>query len=303
MFFSITAHPLEDYYWLFSLVIHFREWFIGLGLVLLLILPWVTRWRLGALCVCLVSILLHSFEVVPYRNIFKESHKIEFSKKIDVFYANLNSNNQDKTKLIEYLREKQPDFVFLVEFNESWAKEVKSIESIYPYAKAIVKEDNFGMAILGKTPLIVNNVFVERENMIPALFLQSKNVLGAMQLVLLHPFPPIGSYGTLLRNRYLGTLSRKIGQLTSPLLVCGDFNTTPWTSTFNSFLKNGGLNFGKIQFVKNTWFPSPVLPGLPIDHCLVRGLEITQYNVGPDIGSDHRPLVLSISQKQEEKPF
>lgn len=214
---------------------------------------------------------------------------------MDVFFANLNSQNKDRSLLIKYLEKSRPSIVFLVEVNESWANELKKLKLIYPYSKAIVREGNFGMAVLSQNLLEVENVFIDRVNRIPALFLKTKNSIGVFNLVLLHAYPPIGEYATMVRDQYLDSMSHRISVLSSPLLVCGDFNITPWTSIYQKFLNNSDLEIDKSHMTPNTWPVTSLLPSLPIDHCLARGLKILNYEKGLDIGSDHWPLSLKIS--------
>lgn len=154
---------------------------------------------------------------------------------------------------------------------------------------------NFGLAILSQTSLEVENVFVDRENLIPALFVKTNTSLGLLNLVLLHPFPPTGNYATTLRDRYLDALSHQIRDLSSPLLVCGDFNTTPWSNVFKQFLQTSALEMSDVT--PNSW---PAIPLIPIDHCLLRGLEFVKYERGPSLGSDHWPLLIEVSRKDRD---
>ena len=109
--------------------------------------------------------------------------------------------------------------------------------------------------------------------------------------------PPIGKLGELMRNRYLETLSLRIAEISSPSIVCGDFNATPWSSIFQKFIKFSGLLFAENHLVPNSWPTTYLIPGLPIDHCLSKGLNIVRYKKGPDINSDHWPLVIQIASK------
>ncbi len=229
-------------------------------------------------------------------SIFAEGRKISSDNVLRTFYANINSQNTTKEVLVSYLQARQPDIVFLVEVNNSWAQELTKLKPHYPFSEIILQENNFGLGVLSKTPLEVENIFVDRENMIPALFLKTQSPLGSLNLVLLHPFPPLGKYASLVRNQYLVTLSHRIKDIYSPTLVCGDFNTTPWSFIFKEFLQNSELelNNGKTPI---TWPTTRFFPGIPIDHCLVKGLGITRYETGPDIGSDHWPLVVDLVRK------
>ena len=214
---------------------------------------------------------------------------------VEVFYANVNSQNKRKSKLISYLRRDMPHLVILIEINQSWVQELKSLESIYPHSKLIVQEGNFGLGVLSQTAMKVERVFVDRENLIPALILKVKTLIGEVNVAALHAFPPLGDYGTLMRNQYLSSLSHQLRDFDRPLLVCGDFNTTPWSASFQAFLKTSGLKLSAIHPAPQTWPAVPFVPKIPLDHCLSGGLNMINYEVGQDIGSDHLPLLLKIA--------
>ena len=77
-------------------------------------------------------------------------------------------------------------------------------------------------------------------------------------------------------------------------MAVGDLNCTPWSPHFDKFLQTARLRDSALgRGVSPTWFPIPLL-GLPIDHFLVsKEIEVVNRVVGPNVGSDHRPVVLT----------
>lgn len=258
----------------------------------------LTVYRTNIIVLGIFSFLFFSWKVFPfYGSLFAEDRKFPSDKILRTFYANINSQNAEKELLVSYLQAKQPDIVFLVEINTSWAQEIAKLKIYYPYSEIVLRENNFGLGILSKMPLEVENVFVDRENMVPALFLKAQSPLGPLNLILLHPVPPLGQYATFIRNQYLVALSHRVRDIYSPILVCGDFNTTPWSSIFKEFLKNSELEFNYGARTPITWPTNRLFPGIPIDHCLAKRLEFARYETGPDIGSDHWPLIVDLVLK------
>lgn len=93
-------------------------------------------------------------------------------------------------------------------------------------------------------------------------------------------------------QKYLANISR-------PLLVVGDFNTPVestifrevWGGYHNAFSETG-LGYGWTQRVAVRGLPF----GARIDHVLTRnGLKPLQSVVGPDMGSDHLPLIADVA--------
>lgn len=80
-----------------------------------------------------------------------------------------------------------------------------------------------------------------------------------------------------------------------PFVVVGDFNAAPWSNALDNDRKTTRLHLGP----KATWvFPLAVL-GIPIDHGYVSsGLE-GSVALGPFIGSDHFPIIVSVKRKAE----
>ena len=79
-------------------------------------------------------------------------------------------------------------------------------------------------------------------------------------------------------------------------ILLGDLNLTPYAPAFARLVAESGL---RDAFAGEAWRPTwqagfwPL--ALPIDHVLVprRGC-ITGHEIGPDVGSDHRPLQVTL---------
>ena len=92
----------------------------------------------------------------------------------------------------------------------------------------------------------------------------------------------------------------------APAIVMGDFNTTPSALPLYKLLETANLKRAACGGpVAGTWRPidwsgttMDQIPGLKvtIDHILVRDLDVQACHVGPDIGSDHFPLIVTITQ-------
>jgi endonuclease/exonuclease/phosphatase (EEP) superfamily protein YafD len=86
-----------------------------------------------------------------------------------------------------------------------------------------------------------------------------------------------------------------------PLVVAGDFNSTPWSYAQRDFAAAAGLTrqtHGLLTWPLKVTFKglSPALPLLPLDQVMTRG-DVTVYDVrtGPRTGSDHLPVLATFS--------
>lgn len=83
-----------------------------------------------------------------------------------------------------------------------------------------------------------------------------------------------------------------------PIVVAGDFNSTPNSLGYQRFREISGL-----RDANNSWWPAgtwpTVLPrwlGIRIDHVFVsEDVTVNSYRLGPNLGGDHRPVVVDLS--------
>ena len=116
---------------------------------------------------------------------------------------------------------------------------------------------------------------------------------GGTRIVITHPLIPVSSSWTEARNTLLNVAGSTAAASDSFILM-GDFNTTPWSSTFRTL---PGRRAGDPRFSATwpTFFP---LLGISIDHILAsENLELVEFRVLKSVGSDHYPLLARFRRK------
>ncbi len=109
-----------------------------------------------------------------------------------------------------------------------------------------------------------------------------------------HPMSPGGRGRSMQRDLQLRQLAAHVEQLQEPVLLIGDLNATPWSAGMR-LITSGKLGFRSLD---PPWAPTwrarwPI--AVPIDHALVAApLVITRRAVGPEVGSDHRPIDVTV---------
>ncbi|MCA8973164.1 MAG: endonuclease/exonuclease/phosphatase family protein, partial [Planctomycetes bacterium] len=103
-------------------------------------------------------------------------------------------------------------------------------------------------------------------------------------------------------------LASAIEQTGGPLLVVGDFNSTPWSYALRALTARTGM----VRETRNlvTWPLSfggddgliRLFPFLPLDHVLSRGINVQSVRTGADDGSDHLPVVFTFSVPASKNP-
>ena len=90
-----------------------------------------------------------------------------------------------------------------------------------------------------------------------------------------------------------------VNAVQGPLLVVGDFNSTPWSYAMKGFEAATGLRRetrNLITYPLMVTAPDGLLPTLPflaLDQVFTRGITVTDLRRGEATGSDHLPVVLS----------
>lgn len=281
---------LGEMAWFLDLFSHFRAHYILIALTLIVVAI-IIKIR-SILCYLTIAtvIIVNIYFIAPYYPIFDSVTPPTYSS-LKVISINLNSTNTEYEKMLNYIRDQQPDFLVLLEVTPAWGEIIKNIEDLFPYAKAVMQNDNFGIGIASRYP--IESAQFTREDHLFAPFLVSKilNSEVTLNLVAVHPFPPINNLAKISRENYWARLAKLIPELNGPTVLCGDFNNTPWTKNFNNFSGTSKLELPKIAWLPATWPTQFNLFALPIDHCLISSdIKAVSYRRGPNIGSDHYPL-------------
>jgi len=82
-------------------------------------------------------------------------------------------------------------------------------------------------------------------------------------------------------------------------ILAGDLNVTPYSYYFRDLLRGSGLIDSGLGYgwqptwsIRMPWF------AIPIDHILVSpDIQVTNRAIGPSLGSDHHPVVVSFDIK------
>jgi endonuclease/exonuclease/phosphatase (EEP) superfamily protein YafD len=89
--------------------------------------------------------------------------------------------------------------------------------------------------------------------------------------------------------------------VSTPLLVVGDFNSAPWSYAQRDFAQAAGLTrqtHGNLTWPMRFWIKGwrDTLPFLPLDQVMTRGdVTISGLAAGPATGSDHLPIITRFS--------
>ncbi|MCU0794029.1 MAG: endonuclease/exonuclease/phosphatase family protein [Opitutaceae bacterium] len=233
---------------------------------------------------------------------------------LKILFANILSSNSSPERLLALIAAEQPDLIALLEVNARWRAQLESaLGAAYPFAFYKNREDNFGLAVLSRRPPLSGRVEYFADVETPSFDFNLEHGDRHLRILLTHPLPPGDTASTTLRDQHLDDLAnwmRFVSELTpagspTPVLLLGDFNATPWCPPLRRLLAAGGLRPAALGHaaLPVTWpVPIPFLR-VPLDHALLNpALVCTSYRVGPDIGSDHYPVLLEIQIARQAAP-
>jgi endonuclease/exonuclease/phosphatase (EEP) superfamily protein YafD len=100
----------------------------------------------------------------------------------------------------------------------------------------------------------------------------------------------------------LNALSGVVDKIEGPMILAGDFNSTPWSYSLRNFVARNGLvretmnllTFPMSWYYFRAW--RDTLPFLPLDHVMTRGgIVVHDIGTGRPTASDHLPVVFRFS--------
>lgn len=225
---------------------------------------------------------------------------------VSITFANVLTQNTRHREIIADLTSRNPDIIAVVELSSSLAAKLSTeITDEYPYT-LLRRQDrgNFGIGLLSKYPFRDQQVFelnVPIESIAATVTIADQDY----RIFVTHPLPPMGRSAFADRNLQLKQLADRVStfQTHSPqtaVVLVGDLNLTPWSPFFADVEQSSGLVRAGERFdITPTWYRYPGFPfGLVLDHGLISDhLSCLSHLVGPDIGSDHRSITLTLARR------
>jgi endonuclease/exonuclease/phosphatase (EEP) superfamily protein YafD len=282
--------------WILELLTHFRLQMV-IGTLCAAVLAVALRsWRSFVVLIALAGINLGF--LAGY--VFPSSSSVQAQPAtFRVLSANVSKRNSDYAALHALVNDLKPDVIGLIEVDERWIQSLSIIESSYPYRILRPEDGAYGLAIFSRIPFRETDVSPYREVGVQTAIL-AEIALGDSRatLAFAHLMAPTSRAKSAMRNRQLEFLAGHFRESETPeRILLGDLNITPWSPHYavletDTGLANASLGSG----YAGTWPTWPAFMRIPIDHCLVsRGLQIVRIRSGPDIGSDHLPLIVDIA--------
>jgi len=278
---------------LLELLSQYRFHLVVLWVFLFFILAFGRHYWL--MIVQLIIIIFHGVTFFNSYSFLEEERSCKVVDEVSVLSFNVYHLNERYEQMLRGILRVDADIVLLLEHKSGFYHQNHARLSVkYPFSH-VELEGGFaqGKAIYSKYPMTP----VPREDMTGASHIALRveiNKKGQLiDFIGIHTASPQSAARIADRNSQLLSLEhymRGISLLERPVIVAGDFNSTPWHPQMRRFKQRLGLkNNTKLTDIFGTW-PSwlPFFARLPIDHIYHSAKLVNiEYNQGMAAGSDH----------------
>jgi endonuclease/exonuclease/phosphatase (EEP) superfamily protein YafD len=269
----------------FNLLEHFRLQYTVVALLVVVATAAlrISRW-FGAAC---VALLLHLVWIAPA---FMPGPRPRAGRPLRVLEVNVLMSNRHFDEVRALIADTQPDVIALIEVDQRWLDALAPALIDYPGRIEHPSSDFNGIALYARTPLTGG----------PELLGGNQATLvGALSdvtIIAMHTETPTSRRGLRSQHQQFDAVADRMRGLAGPVIVVGDFNTTPWSREFARFLDRSGGCDSRAGFGVQASFPSSsTILGIPIDHVITTcSIGVTDRRVERHVGSDHLPVVVDL---------
>jgi endonuclease/exonuclease/phosphatase (EEP) superfamily protein YafD len=290
VFSVVTAIPI-DFYGV-QLFAHFKLQYLVVSVLLCVALALLRQpVYVGGL---LLAVGLNASLVIPW---YVADSAPGGDTQLKVLSANILSSNTEHQRLFDLLDAEAPDVVLLQEVSAEWLVALDPLRQNYPYSYAEAREGNFGIALFSRVPFTSVSHIDSRPLGCPTI-IATMDVDGAvLHLVGTHPMIPLGKQQYSGRNEQLASIAELFEGRDDSRILIGDLNTSMWDIHYRSLEEKTGLRNARTGFgIVPTWPTFMPFAMIPIDHVLISDdVSVVEMRAGPRIGSDHLPLIVTIT--------
>jgi endonuclease/exonuclease/phosphatase (EEP) superfamily protein YafD len=214
--------------------------------------------------------------------------------RLRVLVANVEYGNHDYARLVSLVDDVDPDVVAVTELTPAWARHLDRALDRHPHRTRAPQEGAYGAGFYSKKELGHARVVRLPRGGSPSVIATVALGRRDVEFVVTHVHTPFAGNR---RSEQLAALGRELEERTKPAVVCGDFNAAPWSQPIHELADRASLGsiYGRLG-LSGTW-PANWIRFLrvPLDNCLVsEEIAVADQHLGPDIGSDHLPLILDL---------
>lgn len=216
---------------------------------------------------------------------------------LKVLLANVLFGNRAVEPLQQLIETEAPDMVVLQEANEDQVSLMSRFKATLPYHFR-ARHLPYGLAVWSRYPISEPKFLLLGDQDLPSLSGNIHFGNRTVELFTTHLTSPVRK-PAWQRNRQLADVAAYLRAHPETDLVLGDFNVSMWSPFYRRLEQQSGFRNCRRGFGVLPSWPAqlPALARIPIDHCLTSGsLKVRDMHLGPNVGSDHLPLIVSLGE-------
>lgn len=267
---------------------------------------WLDLTIMGILAIAFFYLL---YLIIPFTFLGKtmiDRASAEGKETINLLVANIYQYNDHYQKLLDLVKKRNPDIVFLVETDAKWLEGVKELRENYPHFIEIPLENTYGLLFYSRLPIKSHEINYLIDEEIPSIIADVEFDNQIVRIYGLHPTPPVPQENehSTDRDAEILLVGKMAKEYDGPCLVIGDLNDVAWSYTTKLFLKSSELlDPRRGRGMYSTFHAKYLLLRWPLDHYFVSShFRLVDMKVEKHINSDHFPIsiCLILSSKDDE---
>ncbi len=213
--------------------------------------------------------------------------------------SNVYQHNTQYDKLLEIVKNVDPDILLFVETDALWESALSVLERNFPYKISYPLENTYGMILYSKLTIENSKICFLVEDDVPSFEVTVSLPSGVqVDLYTTHPQPPSPTENerSTERDAELLQIAKKVKSSNRPTLVMGDLNDVAWSHTTRLFKRISGLldpRIGRGSF--NTFHAKIPFMRFPLDHIFSsHHFTLGRIERLPFCNSDHFPIFIEL---------
>ena len=248
-----------------------------------------------------VAILYHLYLLIRFTKFWRTSHarpSNNSSSIVKLISANIYQYNRSYDRFIAYIEQEEPDLFLTMESDQGWEHAMRGLEEKFPNFEKVTLDNTYGMHFYTKLKVLRSSVHYFVADDLPSIEVELETRDGFRFVFFgVHPPPPSPTEEETSKERDgdLLSVAKKIRDYQLPVVVSGDFNNVAWARSSILFKRTSQLIDARIgRGVLATFHARYRLLRFPLDLFFHSpSIIVDQLNIGPNIGSDHFPIVCS----------
>lgn len=278
-------------HWRLDLFNHFQAQYFGFLLLCAGVLVAWRQWRLALIPAALL--LVPAWRLAP---LYLPAKGTAAAPGLRAASFNVLTQNKRYDDAVDWIRRTDPDFIYLPETDPIWNERLDALSDRWRHKLDYPVVGNFGSTLRSKHPITDDRTERIGRLQVPLIHAVIETPRGAVTVLGAHPVPPVSEFWARERDDYLAHVAELAGACDGRVIVLGDLNATRWSRAMQPFFEAGLHDTAEGHGFHGTWDPNFRLLRIPIDHVLTRGFpENGRREIGPDLGSDHRPVVVELA--------